>query len=163
MKIAASISTFTCVFLVTFSAGAQVPRYERREPVADQPVVADNVTGLMWQGCAAGLTGEDCASGDTLAMNWQDALSYCQDLDWGGHTDWRLPNVTELTSIVDDSRRDPAIDLAFFPETPSVWFWSSSSYTGFSSGAWRVDFSLGYVGPDDMPFFDYARCVRGGP
>ena len=31
---------------------------------------------------------------------WHDALAYCENLDLGGHDDWRLPNVKELQSIV---------------------------------------------------------------
>jgi len=139
-----------------------VQRFARTEPAVAQPVVTDAVTGLVWQGCAVGLTGDDCLSGSVSRTNWQAALTYCEELDWGGRTDWYLPNVTELASIVDGSRRNPAIDPEAFPAAPS-YSWSSSSYAGSSSLAWRVSFSLGYVSFGDKSFTGYVRCVRVGP
>jgi hypothetical protein len=34
-------------------------------------------------------------------FTWQEALTYCEDLDLAGHTDWKLPDINELQSIVD--------------------------------------------------------------
>lgn len=104
------------------------------------PVVADAATGLIWQGCVAGQTGTaTTCSGGGSTMNWQAALDYCQDSTWAGSTDWYLPNVDELASIVDDSRTSPSIDTVVFPATTTSYFWSSSFYAGGSSGAWRLD------------------------
>ena len=158
-----SLSAFVCTLVLTFTAWAEAPRFARSEPVAGQPVVVDSSTGLVWQGCAAGLTGSGCASGGATTMNWQAALAYCEGLDWGGHTDWRLPDVNELASLVDDSRSSPAIDPAAFPATPSSYFWSSSSYAASSSDAWGVSFNYGYVYSVGKTSTYYARCVRGGP
>ena len=36
--------------------------------------------------------------------NWEQALSYCENLSLGGRDDWRLPTAKELQSIVDYSR-----------------------------------------------------------
>ncbi len=107
--------------------------FTRTEPVAGQPVVTDNVTGLVWQGSDAG------------THTWQDALTYCDGLDWGGYTDWYLPDEYELQSIVDYGRMNPSIDPVAFPGTPSNWFWTSSSYAGDSSYAWYVYFNNGSV------------------
>jgi hypothetical protein len=140
------ISAIAGILAISFAASGEVSRFSRTEPVDDQPVVADSATGLIWQGCAAGLEGRDCASGSASSHNWQAALTYCENLSWGGQTDWRLPNVTELTGIVDDSRRSPSINLSAFPATPfDDYFWSSSSYAGDSSVAWFVSFNDGNV------------------
>jgi hypothetical protein len=136
-------------------------RFTRSNPVAGQPVVADAVTGLVWQGCAVGQTGGDCSAGRASPLNWQGALAYCENLDWGGHTDWYLPNVTELAGITDDSRLDPAIDPAF-PATPASSFWWSSSSASSSSSAW-VLFGSGSVSSILKTNGDYVRCVRRGP
>jgi len=71
---------------------------------------------------------------------WRNALAGCETLDWGGHTDWRLPDKKELRSIVDNHAYNPSIDTAAFPATPSSWFWSSSSYADNVSLAWDVYF-----------------------
>ena len=139
-------------------------RFSRTEPAAGQPIVADSATGLGWQGCAAGLEGRDCAAGSATSLNWQAALTYCENLSWGGQTDWRLPNATELTSIVDDSRTSPSINISAFPAMPfgSILHWSSSSYA-VSLAALMVGFYDGNVGTDGKASPSYARCVRGGP
>jgi hypothetical protein len=95
-------------------------------------------------------------------MSWQAALAYCEGLDWGGRTDWHLPNVTELTSIVDDARSSPAIDPTVFPRTPSTSFWSSSSDSGSSIYAWLVGSADGIVDYEDKTFDYDVRCVRVG-
>ncbi|MCP5522882.1 MAG: DUF1566 domain-containing protein [Verrucomicrobiales bacterium] len=66
--------------------------------------VTDHATGLTWQKADSG-----------QGMNWQAALAYAENLNLGGHDDWRLPNAKELQSIVDYSRspdttQSPAID-----------------------------------------------------
>jgi hypothetical protein len=141
---------------------ATVPlsRFARTEPVSGFPVVADAVTGLVWQGCAAAQTGASC-TGAASTSTWQAALDYCQDSTWAGFTDWYLPNVDELHSIVDNSRASPSIDPTVFPAVPLLPFWSSSSFATDASSAWHVSFGPGTVMTTAKTTFPrYARCVR---
>jgi hypothetical protein len=62
---------------------------------------------------------------DAKRLVWCNALAYCEDLELGGHDDWRLPNVRELQSILDYGRSSPAID-PIFGALPS-FYWSSTS------------------------------------
>jgi hypothetical protein len=98
--------------------------------------VTDTATGLIWQQDDSG-----------VAMDWEDALSYAENLELAGYDDWRLPNVKELQSIVDYTHSPnaidpddlgPAIDSNFFniteipPGTTSYnpdygYFWTSTS------------------------------------
>ena len=69
--------------------------------------ISDLATGLMWQ-----------LADDGQTRNWQEALAYSEALDLAGYSDWRLPNVKELQSIVDYTRsvkttQSPAIDSRF--------------------------------------------------
>jgi hypothetical protein len=68
---------------------ATCPRFARTSGA--EPVVVDNVTGLLWIGCSAGQTGDSCTSTAT-ALIWRDALTHCDGRSWGGYSDWRLPN-----------------------------------------------------------------------
>jgi hypothetical protein len=139
------------------------PRFGRTEPVPEQPVVADAATGLVWQGCAAGLRGASCAGGSRSHLAWGSALTYCEDLLWGGADDWRLPDLKELSSVVDDRRARPATSPAAFPATPAESFWTSSSDASAPSRAWAVSFDAGSYNMWPKSDSDAVRCVRGGP
>jgi hypothetical protein len=130
--------------------------------VPGEPTVTDNITKLEWQGCAAGLSGDVCATGSASTKTWSDALASCNSLNWGGHNDWRLPDRYELQSLVNYNTYNPAIDTTAFPGTPSNWFWTSASYAYNTSNAWYVDFSYGDVNNNSKTNNYYVRCVRGG-
>ena len=97
---------------------------------------------------------------------WHEALTYCENLEFAGHTDWRLPNVRELQSIVDYGRTRPAIDPVFGAE--SAGYWSSTASYVYINGAneewymaWYVNFVGGYVLNDDPGgFHSLVRAVR---
>lgn len=152
-----------CLVAVAVHVAAAGPRFSRTV-VAGAPVVADAATGLMWQGCPAGMTGTaSTCTGTALRQTWQAALDYCQDSTSAGFTDWYLPNISELRSIVDNGRVSPAIDPTIFPGTPGNYFWSSSSYAGSGSDAWTVSFSYGNVDYDGKTDTRYVRCARRRP
>ena len=107
--------------------------------------ITDDATGLTW-------TKED--SGHFKAgtnrdgkLNWQQALQWAEGLDYAGRSDWRLPNVKELQSIVDytrspDTSRSPALD-PIFSTTPIrngldqkdyAFYWSGTTHVGQHGG-----------------------------
>jgi pimeloyl-ACP methyl ester carboxylesterase len=112
--------------------------------------VADSRTGLTWQQAEPG------------AKTWAAALSYCEGLDLGGATDWRLPNIKELESLIDEVKWMPAIDTGKFPSANSSYYWSSSTYAGNPSVGRFVTFSYGSVGTGSKNSAFDVRCVRGG-
>ena len=66
--------------------------------------ITDSATGFMWSQA-------DSAEG----MNWKAALAWVQTKNaenYLGHSDWRLPNVKELQSIVDYTRSPDTTDSA---------------------------------------------------
>ena len=97
--------------------------------------------------------------------SWWGAISYCEGLNLGGYEDWRLPNIKEHRSIIDYSKHDPAIDQDYIPDTPTAYYWSSTSARSvIPNDAWVVDFTSGFMwdlivkhGGGDVRF----RCVRG--
>jgi len=136
-----------------YQPSASSPSYT----VVNSSVVLDNRTGLMWvsDGNSAG-----CLSGGTTT--WEDSLTFCENLDFGGYSDWRLPNRRELMSIVDYGEQSPAINTAYFPNTKMDSYWTSTTYVPITSMAWRV--AYGYVSSDNkVGALYYVRPVRGGP
>jgi hypothetical protein len=115
--------------------------------------ISDPVTGIMWQRDA----------GSEALLNWKDALAYCESLELGGHSDWRLPDVRSLGSIVDYSRFEPAIGAGF-----QCWwdtgYWTSTTLKDTPQHAWVVGFWYGdYFWAIKESGQHHVRCARGGP
>jgi hypothetical protein len=133
--------------------------------------VIDRVTGLNWQqtlpSTYEGCSGRYASSGGQVgdACTWAEAKSYCASLSLAGQG-WRLPTKIELESIIDETKYDPAIDRAFFPNAPSERFWTASPVAGSSGSAWLVDFSSGYSFSSGYKYNvavgrpNRVRCVR---
>ena len=130
--------------------------------------VTDNVSGgigHMWMRCSLGQEwdGATC-TGSAEEYTWREALEAVEALNNDGgyavHTDWRLPNVKELASIVENRCFAPAVNGVLFPQTPASRFWSSSSATG--SSAWTAHI-YGGVQMRDKFERNPVRLMRAGP
>ncbi len=68
--------------------------------------ITDNVTGLTWQ------QGPDTDGNTTLnasdKLTYANAVSYCSNLSLGGQSDWRLPDIKTLYSLIDFRGTDPS-------------------------------------------------------
>lgn len=113
-------------------------------------IVTDNITGLLWQ---------DDAAAKTVTRNWADAKTYCANLTLGGYSNWRLPTRTELISLIDYGRTNPAINTAF-SNTASSDYRSSTIYVGINEASWGVDFYKGDQCTRKKSSNDHVRCVR---
>ena len=124
--------------------------------------VSDSATGLMWQQAEGGSYqwgGITNVGSNPLV----EALTYCTGLSLGGHSDWRLPNIKELASIMDYAQSNPAINTTFFPNASANFYWSSTPNATFASIAWGVIFGInGGVTYSAMGDSYDVRCVRGG-
>lgn len=132
-------------------------RYIITETTEEEPVVTDLVTGLAWQQLY------------WLEFRpWRDALSHCENLDYGGFQDWRLPNIKELVSLLKINSYQPATE---FPCENLARLWSSSSVFENDIYAYNIAIHVGSAkyhhktDLDNYPYnlTKYARCVRGGP
>ena len=116
------------------------------EKIGENEIVSDSATGIIWQKSYAS------------DKNWQDALSYCENLEYAGYTDWRLPNKNDLVSLVKYGKYNPASD---FPDMPSSYFWSSSTIAEINDYAWSVEFYSGFVSAaENKATENNVRCVR---
>ena len=131
---------------------------------ATDGTVIHTKTGLMWKRCAEGQTwdGATC-TGTASALNWQAALAAAAATStFAGYSDWRLPSIKELQSIVESCGYGPAINTTIFPATPASDFWSASSYGPIPALAWYVRFGDGLVNAAVKPLILHVRLVRGG-
>ena len=125
--------------------------------------VTDPATGLMWMRCSMGQTwtGVTC-DGIADTYTWDVASTLPITTSFAGQSDWRLPNMRELQTIVDRAKFNPAVDSAAFPNTPASSFWSSTTYPDISTGAWNVNFGGGDVHGIDKGATLQVRLVRAG-
>jgi len=91
-------------------------------------MVRDNVTGLIWE--VKSLDNNSINSRNDQ-YNWFDAqdvyIKKLNDNKFGGNTDWRLPTLKELGSIVNLGKDNPSINTFYFPNTGnSRKFWHPS-------------------------------------
>ncbi|MEI7538740.1 MAG: DUF1566 domain-containing protein [Comamonadaceae bacterium] len=129
------------VLLAGLSSVGQARAQARYTYSANGAEVTDVQVGLVWRRCSEGqIWGAGICSGTPTTFTHEQALAYTRT-----QTVWRVPNVKELSSLVDTSRFNPAIDGNAFPLTPSVLYWSSSPDVRLPSLAWAVDFGLGGV------------------
>jgi len=92
----------------------------------------------------------------------EDFINVLNSANFGGYNDWRLPAIKELSFIRNMEIYNPAINTDYFPNTVSSYYWSSTPYAHYSSYAWYVYFSNGYVSSYDKSGSYYVRAVRGG-
>lgn len=98
--------------------------------------ITDNATGLMWM-----------QNDNGEGVDWEDALGLAEGTNYAGYTDWRLPNIKELQSIVDYTRSpatsnsaaiDPYFNISVIineaGETDYPCFWSSTTHANMMAG-----------------------------
>ena len=128
--------------------------------------ITDDNSGLMWQ--------QVPSSSD---YSWDDAVSYCDNLEFAGYDDWRMPTLKELFSISDFSSGWPYLDTSYFTlasgqVTKDEQYWADNYYVGVtveggSDAAFGVNHVTGHIkaysanasGPVGGK---YVRAVRGG-
>ncbi len=119
--------------------------------------VTDQVIGFMWQ------------QGDGGEMTYANALTYCQNLNLAGYTDWQLPQNGQLYGILNHDRL-PALDVTVFPTTTAEYWWSANVQVNDPTHVWVVN-SGGGTGPHPISEtisaggakFINTRCVRNAP
>ncbi|CAK0745986.1 hypothetical protein CCP3SC5AM1_1320001 [Gammaproteobacteria bacterium] len=125
--------------------------------------ITDGCTGLIWAKCSVGQTYNSGTCTDTASgLTWSQALAAAKNSTLANYSDWRLPNIKELISLVNYIRYSPSIYVDYFPNTSSNYFWSASAYAGNSSNAWGVHFSVGVASNDGKSNAFQVRLVRAG-
>lgn len=117
-------------------------------------VVTDTSTLLEWQDSYVD------NSNEVKGALFAPAISYCENLILNGYSDWRLPNIKELLSLVDDAYYAPAIN-PIFKNTYSFAYISSTTTSSSGYNIWYVSFNKGQTFTDSKAYDSgYIRCVR---
>jgi hypothetical protein len=128
--------------------------------------VTDRRTGLRWQRCAEGQRWvRDTCAGVATLHSWSAAMAMGCTTTGGAEPcrdGWRLPELLELRSIVEERCHSPAINDWIFPNTPAVHFWSATPFVAYPGDAWTVDFAMGNSGYHGGASVHAVRLVRDG-
>jgi len=151
--------------------------------------VTDNLTGLIWLQNANCIQTHDVAhSGSEFdkdgfvgdgRVTWENALVFVAGMNDGTYagynaekTDWRLPNVKELQSLIHYGVHNPALPNTAgtdkwspgdpFSGVESNWYWSSTTLADNPTNAWYVSLYHGPVGYYGKDHPIYVWPVRGG-
>ena len=116
--------------------------------------VTDTATSLMWRQC---ITDKDydantnsCSGSTTTKVRWHSAIENTNNYSDGTYSDWRLPNIKELQSIVAYDRTDPTVNADIFIDISHMYtsseikrYWSSTPRPSSSGDYYSmvVDFS----------------------
>jgi hypothetical protein len=144
--------------------------------------ITDNNTGLTWEKKAdnGGLHDKDNGypwSGtgtQETVWDWLDDVNAEGGTGFAGYSDWRLPNLKELQSLVHLQSPSPMTFGAFNDGcaagvtvltgscTAATVYWSSTTWARSTGMAWGVSFFEGTLIPGDTTSGFRVRAVRGG-
>ena len=154
-----------------FPASAPTERFDDN----GDGTVTDRTNQLVWMRCSAGQVWSDgtCVSSPE-PRDWSSAQAYADEVNRGGahfFTDWRLPKLPELATIVERECKDPRINLTVFPNTPAEAYWSATPRPSTPGGGPMADEGLVYAldfgaeGVSARPRSErhLVRLVRTGP
>lgn len=120
--------------------------------------IIDNRTGLIW-----------IKEPPILSYTWESAISACENLTYGNSSDWRLPNINELTSIF-DYQSVFALNATYFVSLNPACYWSSTTAspgTGSALMTCHSNITSPQIGSQSKSSNGgkagtRIRCVRGG-
>ncbi|MBS4097501.1 MAG: DUF1566 domain-containing protein, partial [Sulfuricella sp.] len=125
--------------------------------------VTHTKTGLIWQRCLLGESWNGTAcSGTASTYAWLNTFPAAANSNLAGKTDWRLPSIKELLSIVETGCALPASNLAIFPSQGNDWLWSSTTYPSTPATALVGSFDTGTVTNVTKGLTLKIRLVRDG-
>ena len=175
------------VFVALLQGCDNPPPLSNERFILDQKgTVIDQESGLMWMQCSLGQQWRrNACEGEPVKVSWNKANHELQPHQFAGFSDWRLPTIDELSSIVfcstgrtelerpderfqrktdgrcvEGNYQTPTINLAVFPNTPADWFWSSSPFVHHERDAWGLNFAEGNVSWGVRGNESHVRLVR---
>jgi len=134
-----------------------------REKVLKQKIS----NGTIWKDTQSGLSWQKNISKKTYS--WRDAKKYCNNLDFAGYTNWKLPTKKELSSLMSkESYKNNKshigkthIKKALLKSMQMEWqtFWSATESLNNTRNAWNIYFDYGSGEYYDKSNENYVRCI----
>ena len=136
----------------TGQAAESSPAGARFVKTLEGAAIQDNNTGLVWE-----------QEPDRFHGTWTEAAAHCKEKSIAGQAGWRIPNVKELSSLVDLSQHDAALPVGHpFSNIKSAVYWSGTPSEKDDMVAWHVSFFTGEAVTDQKSQTRRVWCVRDG-
>lgn len=149
----------------TFPASAPAERFQDN----GDGTVTDRTNYLMWMRCSVGQSWvQDACSGHPAPADWASAERHVQEINQSGayfFSDWRVPRLPELATLVERDCKDPRINMTVFPGTPAEVYWTTTSRPGVADEDRVYGLDFGNEGVAWLPKSEQhlVRLVRIGP
>jgi len=141
-------------------------------------MVRDEVTGLTWEVKKtdssiqdkskqyswydpSDITNGGYAGVNTDGTDTNDYIRTLNTMAYGGFSDWRLPNINEMATLLNMDQANNGIQAKYFPNSMQGGYWTSTTYAGDSQKAWQISFVTGKNAYDVKSKLMYVRAVRG--
>lgn len=114
--------------------------------------VIDKANKKMWQ---------DTEDNVKLLFSQDGAKKYCETLNLGGHSDWRLPKIDDLKQIVDKSRKEELKVSKKFTYVLADDYWAvNRTWRNLGQYGYYVFFKSGAIYYQNRTYPKYVKCVR---
>ena len=153
------------------SCNAETKSCEDKKEEKPVEEICETVEGRMWSPRAS------------VPMYWPDAVSYCNSLTACGYSDWHLPTITELRTLIRNcSATETGSSSCYLDGSygfychcsgcsednsgkysklgDAYWYWSSSMHEDLEYVMCGVYFSTGEIGTNGAYNGGNVRCVR---
>ena len=138
----------------------QAEKSENRKNTTQSRKIVDNLKAPTWRDPETGL---EWQCGSPGRMSWLEAIKYSKTLALGGKTDWHLPTVSELETLLDRSVLYYELRPIVRKDVPfrdRLSYWSSTTFQDGTKNAWIVMFDGAYVLSYYKSNAYHVRCVR---
>lgn len=129
--------------------------------------ITDHCTGLMWTKGYVDVDGDGEIVGEKDSLRWAEACQFADDMTYLGRSDWRVPNVHELLSIMNFGEVIAPLHIRPYMSVfnfSGSWSSTHNSGSGIAVGALPCDCSsIAPLGIHDRLSFAAVRGPAATP
>jgi len=150
------IAGINCLSAMAQNCNSKIPSTSptQRFHLNQDGSITDQQTGLQWSRCSLGQSWKDNTCQDKpQALPYAIAALAVEE-------GWRLPTVSELSSLIELRCSGPAINNNIFPTTTTAIYWTATRFVNLDGSFWQVHFLHGEIMPEKADSTAYVRWVR---
>ena len=124
-------------------------------------MVKDQTTGLIWETKTDDNSIHDKDNKYNFYYLNEKFINRLNQNNFGGFSDWRIPEIAELNTLVSVQQNRPSINSQYFPKTSAYDYWTTTPHVNDTSQGWCVSFFHGNDSIQSRQSEFHVRAVRG--